>query len=125
MSPAASRGLHAGVTDPSSAGGGDPYASAILADRPRHYYRLDEPEADRARELPPAHPGRPLQLVRGEGLRLTSNKMNGKVGLLWLGEEYAQLEANFCEWQRSGGAEECAPEDLNRSAFVAWIDCQL
>src|SRR5262245_17720746 len=25
-----------------------------------------------------------------------------QVGLLWLGEEYAQLEANFCDWRRSG-----------------------
>ncbi len=48
-----------------------------------------------------------------------------QVGLLWLGEEYAQLEANFCAWQRSGSAEACKAEDLNRSAFLAWIDCRL
>jgi outer membrane protein OmpA-like peptidoglycan-associated protein len=48
-----------------------------------------------------------------------------QVGLLWLGEEYAQLEASFCNWQRSGAAEACKPEDLNRSAFLAWIDCRL
>lgn len=48
-----------------------------------------------------------------------------QVGLLWLGEEYAQLDASFCEWQRSGTNNECRPEDLNRSAFVAWIDCRL
>jgi outer membrane protein OmpA-like peptidoglycan-associated protein len=48
-----------------------------------------------------------------------------QVGLLWLGEEYAQLDASFCEWQRSGVNAECAAEDLNRSAFVAWIDCRL
>jgi outer membrane protein OmpA-like peptidoglycan-associated protein len=47
-----------------------------------------------------------------------------QVGLLWLGEEFAQLEANFCEWRRSGGGQ-CMPEDLNRSAFMAWIDCTL
>jgi outer membrane protein OmpA-like peptidoglycan-associated protein len=46
-----------------------------------------------------------------------------EVGLLWLGEEYAQLHEDFCTWTRSG--EECTPADLNRSAFVAWIDCQL
>jgi hypothetical protein len=47
-----------------------------------------------------------------------------QVGLLWLGEEYAQLEANFCDWRRSG-AGQCLPEELNRSAFMAWIDCTL
>jgi outer membrane protein OmpA-like peptidoglycan-associated protein len=48
-----------------------------------------------------------------------------QVGLLWLGEEYAQLDASFCQWPRSGAAEACKPEDLNRSAFLAWIDCRL
>ena len=48
-----------------------------------------------------------------------------QVGLLWLGEEFAQLDPSFCSWERSGEAGACAPEDLNRSAFVAWIDCRL
>jgi hypothetical protein len=48
-----------------------------------------------------------------------------EVGLLWLGEEFAQLDQEFCTWQRSGGTETCQPQDLNRSAFVAWIDCRL
>jgi len=48
-----------------------------------------------------------------------------QVGLLWLGEEYAQLDPSFCGWQRSGSSATCTAEDLNRSAFVAWIDCQL
>jgi outer membrane protein OmpA-like peptidoglycan-associated protein len=48
-----------------------------------------------------------------------------QVGLLWLGEEYAQLDASFCQWPRSGATEACKPEDLNRSAFLAWIDCRL
>jgi outer membrane protein OmpA-like peptidoglycan-associated protein len=52
-------------------------------------------------------------------------ELNKQVGLLWLGEEYAQLEPSFCQWQRSGGVSECQPEDLNRSAFLAWIDCRL
>lgn len=47
-----------------------------------------------------------------------------EVGMLWLGEEFAQLEAEFCAWKRSSGGA-CQPEELNRSAFVAWIDCQL
>src|SRR5262245_48018323 len=50
--------------------------------------------------------------------------LDKEVGLLWLGEEYAQLEAEFCAWKRSSSAA-CNVEQLNRSAFVAWIDCQL
>lgn len=51
--------------------------------------------------------------------------LDQQVGLLWLGEEYAQLDPSFCSWSRSGEAEACSSDDLNRSAFVAWIDCQL
>ncbi len=51
--------------------------------------------------------------------------LDREVGLLWLGEEFAQLEAEFCEWKRSTTGTTCSPEELNRSAFVAWIDCQL
>ena len=46
-----------------------------------------------------------------------------QVGLLWLGEEFAQLGDEFCSWTRS--REACTPADLNRSAFVAWIDCAI
>lgn len=48
-----------------------------------------------------------------------------EVGLLWLGEEFAQLDQQFCSWQRSGTDQACAEDTLNRSAFVAWIDCTL
>jgi outer membrane protein OmpA-like peptidoglycan-associated protein len=51
--------------------------------------------------------------------------LDREVGLLWLGEEFAQLEQDFCGWRRSGEAEKCKPKDINRSAFVAWIDCRL
>jgi len=50
--------------------------------------------------------------------------LDKEVGMLWLGEEFAQLEAEFCDWKRSAG-DACKLEDLNRSAFIAWIDCQL
>jgi len=52
-------------------------------------------------------------------------ELEREVGLLWLGEEYAQLDPSFCGWNRSGEAETCETEDLNRSAFVTWIDCTL
>lgn len=51
--------------------------------------------------------------------------LDREVGLLWLGEEFAQLDQQFCAWQRSGGESQCRTADLNRSAFIAWIDCQL
>ncbi|HWB74950.1 MAG TPA: hypothetical protein VG755_08335 [Nannocystaceae bacterium] len=51
--------------------------------------------------------------------------LDREVGLLWLGEEYAQLDQDFCSWKRSGAADKCKPKDINRSAFVAWIDCRL
>jgi len=65
----------------------------------------------------------------------TDPDLDKEVGLLWLGEEFAQLDAEFCTWQRSGamapveGAEAappaCSSKELNRSAFVAWIDCRI
>jgi outer membrane protein OmpA-like peptidoglycan-associated protein len=74
---------------------------------------------------------RKLSQARAEGLmshlRETFNDpdLDREVGLLWLGEEYAQLDEQFCQWSRSGDEAECKPEDINRSAFVAWIDCRL
>lgn len=48
-----------------------------------------------------------------------------EVGLLWLGEEFAQLDQQFCQWQRSRQDASCTTADLNRSSFIAWIDCRL
>jgi outer membrane protein OmpA-like peptidoglycan-associated protein len=50
--------------------------------------------------------------------------LDKEVGMLWLGEEFAQLETEFCQWKRSDPAA-CDAETINRSAFIAWIDCQL
>lgn len=57
--------------------------------------------------------------------RFHDPELDRQVGLLWLGEEYAQLDPSFCGWTRSGEADACELEDLNRSAFIAWIDCRL
>jgi outer membrane protein OmpA-like peptidoglycan-associated protein len=57
--------------------------------------------------------------------RFNDPDLDRQVGLLWLGEEYAQLDPSFCQWTRSGGMESCSPEELNRSAFITWIDCRL
>lgn len=50
--------------------------------------------------------------------------LDKQVGLLWLGEEFAQLDQEFCTWSRSK-AGECTPKDINRSSFIAWIDCAI
>jgi hypothetical protein len=50
--------------------------------------------------------------------------LDREVGLLWLGEEFAQLNTDFFDWQRSE-TDECQPESQKRSAFAAWIDCRL
>ena len=50
--------------------------------------------------------------------------LDKQVGLLWLGEEFAQLSADFCSWDRSR-AGECTAKEINRSSFVAWIDCAI
>jgi len=56
--------------------------------------------------------------------RFKDPDLEKEVGMLWLGEEFAQLEQEFCQWKRSAGGT-CEANELNRSAFVAWIDCQL
>jgi outer membrane protein OmpA-like peptidoglycan-associated protein len=50
--------------------------------------------------------------------------LDKEVGLLWLGEEFAQLDQEFCQWRRSASGG-CKSGDINRSAFIAWIDCRL
>jgi outer membrane protein OmpA-like peptidoglycan-associated protein len=56
--------------------------------------------------------------------RFNDPELEKEVGLLWLGEEFAQLDDEFCQWRRSNPGE-CKKKDLNRSAFIAWIDCTL
>jgi outer membrane protein OmpA-like peptidoglycan-associated protein len=48
-----------------------------------------------------------------------------KVGLLWLGNEYAQLSKEYCAWPNSRADKKCDQEAINRSAFVSWVDCRL
>jgi outer membrane protein OmpA-like peptidoglycan-associated protein len=62
-----------------------------------------------------------LQKISGE----TEEELNQRVGLLWLGNEYAQLSQEYCEWPRSRAEAECGDEPINRSAFVSWVDCRL
>jgi outer membrane protein OmpA-like peptidoglycan-associated protein len=62
-----------------------------------------------------------------EHLKTTFNDpdLEQEVGLLWLGEEFAQLDQEFCRWTRSHPESRCSALELNRSAFIAWIDCRL
>jgi outer membrane protein OmpA-like peptidoglycan-associated protein len=48
-----------------------------------------------------------------------------KVGLLWLGNEFAQLSKDYCTWQTSRPDKKCDDQAINRSAFVSWVDCRL
>jgi outer membrane protein OmpA-like peptidoglycan-associated protein len=48
-----------------------------------------------------------------------------KVGLLWLGEEFAQLSEEYCSWSNSRPEKKCDEDAINRSAFVSWVDCRL
>ncbi len=52
-------------------------------------------------------------------------ELDKQVGLLWLGEEFAQLGKEFCEWPSSRASQKCGPDTINRSAFVSWVDCRL
>ncbi len=85
-----------------------------------------------SRSSPEGNPvyNRELSQRRGEAvldhLQTTFNDpdLDREVGLLWLGEEFAQLDTDFCSWSRSDSGD-CSANDINRSAFVAWIDCRL
>jgi len=52
-------------------------------------------------------------------------EIDKKVGLLWLGNEFAQLSKDYCSWPTSRANEKCDEEAINRSAFVSWVDCRL
>lgn len=53
-------------------------------------------------------------------------EVDKKVGLLWLGSEFAQLDPKeFCEWSNSRQGTKCDEEAINRSTFASWVDCRL
>lgn len=52
-------------------------------------------------------------------------ELEKKVGLMWLGFDYAQLGKEYCEWSVSRPGKGCNEQAINRSAFVSWVDCRL
>ena len=59
------------------------------------------------------------------GDRFHDPELDKQVGLLWLGNEFAQLGQEYCQWHVSRKNKPCNSEAINRSAFVSWVDCQL
>jgi outer membrane protein OmpA-like peptidoglycan-associated protein len=57
--------------------------------------------------------------------KFDDSELDKRVGLLWLGNEFAQLDKDFCTWLTSRTGEKCDDESINRSAFVSWVDCRL
>jgi outer membrane protein OmpA-like peptidoglycan-associated protein len=51
-------------------------------------------------------------------------EIDKKVGMLWLGKEFAQLDQQYCKWAVTR-PDKCDVDAINRSAFVSWVDCRL
>jgi len=110
----------------------DPAALALLdstfaAQRGASYFLV----VSRASLEGPIGYNRELSRKRAEAVldhlrsRFADPDLDQEVGLLWLGAEFAQLDRDFCKWSRSRSGEACSTAHLNRSAFIAWIDCRL
>jgi outer membrane protein OmpA-like peptidoglycan-associated protein len=81
-----------------------------------------EGAVEKNRELSQARAGSVLNYLK---TRFNDPDLEQEVGLLWLGEEFAQLDQEYCQWTRSKPDAPCSDKELNRSAFIAWIDCRL
>jgi hypothetical protein len=71
-------------------------------------------------------------LFRAKELSPEDEEIDRKVGLLWLGSEFAQLDPQeFCAWRTSfeggepGSKAKCDDKAVNQSAFASWVDCRL
>ena len=53
------------------------------------------------------------------------SNLDKKVGMLWLGEEYAQFSEDYCAWTNSKPNDKCTEQAINQSAFISWVDCRL
>lgn len=57
--------------------------------------------------------------------KFKEKELEKKVGIMWLGYDYAQLGSEYCKWNVSRKKQACDVEAINRSAFVSWVDCRL
>ena len=74
--------------------------------------------------------GQASQLARTFGcVRLVYNKALEERTRAYAQEgkrvSYAESSAMLTQWKRSGEGGQCQPDDLNRSAFMTWVDCTL
>jgi outer membrane protein OmpA-like peptidoglycan-associated protein len=51
--------------------------------------------------------------------------LDKQVGLLWLGDEFAQLSKEYCSWPNTRPDKPCSEDAINRTAFASWVDCRL
>ena len=70
-----------------------------------------EGSAEHNRELSHHRADAVLEFIKG---KFNDPELEQEVGLLWLGEEFAQLDQEFCQWKRSRAAGACTTADLNR-----------
>lgn len=67
-----------------------------------------------------------VQFFLQEQYKAQDPELDKKIGLLWLGKEFAQLNKGYCtDWTNSRAGKPCNDEAINRSAFVSWVDCRL
>jgi outer membrane protein OmpA-like peptidoglycan-associated protein len=57
--------------------------------------------------------------------KFKEKEIDKQVGVMWLGYDYAQLDAQYCKWNVSRKDKPCDEQAINRSAFVSWVDCRL
>jgi outer membrane protein OmpA-like peptidoglycan-associated protein len=67
-----------------------------------------------------------VQFFLQERYKEQDPELDKKIGLLWLGKEFAQLTKSYCaDWAHSHEGKPCNEEAINRSAFISWVDCRL
>ncbi|MBS2017026.1 MAG: LamG domain-containing protein [Deltaproteobacteria bacterium] len=109
----------AGTTTP-AADAGDPYANVVVADRPRHYYRLDEPEGSTvAKDLMGRANGTYERVKLGVtgGLRTTTNTgafFDGTARVIIPKAEDLRGAFTVEAWARSDGSDAPRPTIVER-----------